>query len=284
MDKEQLKAVVTRALAEDLGCADTALDARLDITASLVPAAQRSRAQIITREPGVFCGQALLEVTFAQLSSDVAIEWHVIDGDVIEANTTLVTLSGPAQALLTGERVALNFLQTLCGTATMTHSYVQAMQDTTCRLLDTRKTIPGLRVLQKYAVRVGGGHNHRMGLFDAYLIKENHIHACGSITAAVETARVKHPDKSIEVEVENHEQLQEAIEAKAHIAMLDNFSIEQIAPAVAQARNKIKLEVSGNITQQNIADYACTGIDFISVGAITKHVRALDLSMRFIRL
>ena len=218
------------------------------------------------------------------MSSDIAIEWHVADGDVIEADTTLVTLNGPAQALLTGERVALNFLQTLCGTATTTRAYVQAIQHTHCQLLDTRKTIPGLRVLQKYAVCVGGGHNHRMGLFDAYLIKENHINACGSITKAVETARAQHLDKTIEVEVENHEQLQEAIEAKAHIAMLDNFSLEQIAPAVTQAKHKIKLEVSGNITQHNIADYARTGVDFISVGAITKHVRALDLSMRFIGL
>lgn len=282
IENSEIQHLVALALAEDLGTAPDAIDANLDITAQLIPAGRQASAQIITREAGVLCGQALLEATFAALSDAVNITWHAHDGDTITDNQVLVTLEGPAQILLTGERVALNFMQTLSGTATCTQTYVQKLAGTQCQLLDTRKTLPSLRNLQKYAVRCGGGHNHRIGLYDAYLIKENHIAACGSIDAAIATARKNAPSKTVEIEVETLAQLDEAIAAGADIVMLDNFSLDAIARAVTKAQGRVKLEVSGNMTLDTLADYAGTGVDFISVGALTKHVRALDLSMRFL--
>ncbi len=280
----EIKHLVALALAEDLGTTSTKICGQQDITAMLIPEKAQASAYIKTREPGIFCGQALLEETFIALNKDVSIEWKVHDGEHINKDQVLVSLQGPARALLTGERVALNFLQTLCGTATITHTYAKQLQGTGCQLLDTRKTIPTLRALQKYAVRCGGGYNHRMGLFDAYLIKENHIHVCGGISQAIDIARQQHPEKSIEIEVENMAQLQEALGAQADIVMLDNFSPEQISQAVTLVQGRVKLEVSGNMTLETLADYAQRGIDYISVGALTKHVRALDLSMRFLTI
>jgi nicotinate-nucleotide pyrophosphorylase (carboxylating) len=242
-------------------------------------------ASVITREAAIICGIPYVAAVFAAIDARVRLDWHVAEGDAITANQSLLTLQGPARALLTGERTALNFLQTLSGTATAAHSYAALLEGTQCRLLDTRKTIPGLRTAQKYAVRVGGGHNHRMGLFDGILIKENHIMAAGSIAAAITAAR--HGAGSgvaVEVEVENLHELSQAIAASADIAMLDEFSLPAMREAVAlnaAAAQPLKLEASGGITDANIREIARTGVDFISVGSITKHVRAVDLSMRF---
>ncbi|MCG3759078.1 carboxylating nicotinate-nucleotide diphosphorylase [Vibrio cincinnatiensis] len=280
--KQQLPLEITRSvtdsLKEDLG---GTLDAAADITASLIPADVHSCATLITREAGVFCGKMWAEEVFKQLGGQVTIEWQVEDGDVLTANQTLCTLTGPARILLTGERNAMNFIQTLSGCATTTAQYVKALQGTQCRLLDTRKTIPGLRSALKYAVACGGGFNHRIGVFDAYLIKENHIIACGGITQAIHTAKQLNPGKPIEVETENLAELSEAINAGADIVMLDNFSFEMMREAVKINTGRIALENSGNITLETIRDYAETGIDYISVGALTKHIKALDLSMRF---
>jgi nicotinate-nucleotide pyrophosphorylase (carboxylating) len=274
-----LREQVARALAEDIGAGD--------LTAALIPEDRGGRATVITREPAILCGIPYAEASFAQLDSRVRLEWHAAEGASVAADQLLLTLEGPARALLTGERTALNFLQFLSGTATVAHSYAVLLEGTPCRLLDTRKTIPGLRAAQKYAVRVGGGHNHRMGLFDGILIKENHIMAAGSIAQAVATSRVT-PRAGrrvpVEVEVENLTQLREAIEAGADIALLDNFSLPALREAVAvnaRAPKPLKLEASGGITDATLRDIAATGVDFISVGSITKHVRAIDLSMRF---
>ena len=274
-----LREQVARALAEDIGAGD--------LTAALIPEDRGGRATVITREPAILCGIPYAEASFAQLDSRVRLEWHAAEGASVAADQLLLTLEGPARALLTGERTALNFLQFLSGTATVAHSYVVLLEGTPCRLLDTRKTIPGLRAAQKYAVRVGGGDNHRMGLFDGILIKENHIMAAGSIAQAVATSRVT-PRAGrrvpVEVEVENLTQLREAIEAGADIALLDNFSLPALREAVAvnaRAPKPLKLEASGGITDATLRDIAATGVDFISVGSITKHVRAIDLSMRF---
>lgn len=251
-----------------------------DITAQLIPADQIATANVITREDCIFCGKDWVIEVFAQLDANVTIEWHIDDGDFARANSTLFTLSGNARSLLTGERAALNFVQTLSGTATTSHYYAKLVAHTDVKLLDTRKTIPGLRDAQKYAVACGGCHNHRIGLYDAFLIKENHIAACGSISLAVAAARTIAPKKPVEVEVENFEELNQALTANADIIMLDNFSLADMREAVAINAGKAKLEASGNVTESTLPLIAETGVDFISIGALTKHCRAVDLSMR----
>lgn len=284
MLENDIRVSVKAALDEDLGHLN-AHDG--DITAQLIPAEQHGEAVLITREEGVFCGKAWAEQVFRQLGGEVAIRWHVDDGDLLVAGQQLCELSGPARILLTGERTAMNFIQTLSGVATLTKHYVDKLAGTHCQLLDTRKTLPGLRTAQKYAVACGGGKNHRIGLFDAFLIKENHIMACGGIAAAVNTAKQLHPNKPVEVEVESLDELQQALTAGADIIMLDNFDVTMMLDAVDinhqfKANNGgAKLEVSGNVTIDTIAQFAKTGVDYISVGALTKHLRALDLSMRF---
>ncbi|MBZ6072291.1 carboxylating nicotinate-nucleotide diphosphorylase [Aeromonas schubertii] len=285
MLQQDITRAVRTALLEDLGGAlttDGQPDAGADITAQLIPTDRHATARIITREAGIFCGKAWVEEVFAQLGGEVEIVWSVADGDRLAPNQELFRLTGPARVLLTGERNALNFVQTLSGVATLTARYVAELSGTHCRLLDTRKTIPGLRTAQKYAVTCGGGKNHRIGLYDAYLIKENHILACGGIAEAITEARRLNPGKPVEVEVESLAELAQALDAVADIVMLDNFDVPMMRDAVALNAGRAKLEVSGNVTLETLADYAATGVDFISVGALTKHVRALDLSMRFI--
>lgn len=276
MKDDALKAAIAddvrRALTEDLGAGD--------VTAALLPADSSSAATVITREDAVLCGTAWFDAVFAQLDSSVRISWLEQDGDDIQAGQELCRLCGPTRALLSGERCALNFLQTLSATATATRRYVAAIAGTGAQILDTRKTIPGLRTAQKYAVRCGGGRNHRMGLYDAILIKENHIAAAGSIERAVSSARQLHPGLSIEVEVENLAQLSQALAACTDIILLDNFSIDDLPAAVALNAGRAKLEASGGITLDNVRAIASTGVDFISVGSLTKHVHAVDLSLR----
>jgi nicotinate-nucleotide pyrophosphorylase (carboxylating) len=274
---DELRRAVTAALAEDLGQKNAELG---DITASLIPATQQAVATIITREDCVLCGSGFVNEVFLQLGNQVSIQWHATDGDRLSANSLICTLQGPARALLTGERTALNFLQLLSGTATTTAHYVRYLEGSNTRLLDTRKTLPGLRFAQKYAVSCGGGLNHRFGLFDAFLIKENHIAAAGSISQAVQQARQNFPGKPVEVEVENLEELKQALTAGADIIMLDNFSTPEIRQAVLLNQGRAKLEVSGNITSERLSELAATGVDFISSGALTKHLQAIDLSMR----
>lgn len=277
MLEQEIRFNVTAALTEDLG---GTLDPSKDITAQLLPAQQEVTAHVITREQGIFCGKAFAEEVFKQLGSSVQINWLVADGEAVSANQRLFTLTGPARIIMTGERTALNFIQTLSGVATVTRTYVDKLTDTQCRLLDTRKTLPGLRHALKYAVTCGGGQNHRLGLYDAYLIKENHIFACGGIANAVAQAQRLHPGKPVEVEVESLAELELALAAGADIIMLDNFTTEDMRTAVSLSAGRAQLEVSGNVTLDTIADYAATGVDFISVGALTKHVQALDLSLR----
>ncbi|WP_061014213.1 carboxylating nicotinate-nucleotide diphosphorylase [Photobacterium leiognathi] len=280
--KQLLPLEITRTVAdtlrEDLG---GEIDPNLDITAGLIPADSQGVATIITREHGVFCGKMWADEVFKQLGGEVTIEWHVEDGDVVEPNQTLCTLSGPSRILLTGERNAMNFIQTLSGCATLTAQYVKQLKGTNTRLLDTRKTVPGLRSALKYAVTCGGGFNHRIGVFDAYLIKENHIIACGGIKQAITTAKQLNPNKPVEVETESLDELKQAIDAGADIVMLDNFTLEMMREAVAFNAGRVALENSGDITLSNIRECAETGVDYISVGALTKHVKAMDLSMRF---
>jgi len=267
---------IERALEEDIGSGD--------LTAALIPASSSARASVITRESAVICGVPYVEATFARIDPKVRIDWKIAEGAVAAANQILFQIAGPARALLSGERTALNFLQLLSGTATAARAYVEQLEGTQCRLLDTRKTIPGLRTAQKYAVRVGGGQNYRIGLFDGILIKENHIMATGSIAKAVAAARSTGTAVAVEVEVENADELEQAIMAGADIAMLDDFSLPALADAVAinsRARRPLKIEASGGVTIATIRKIADTGVDFISVGSITKHVRAVDLSMRF---
>lgn len=263
---------VQRALTEDIG--------EGDITAALISAETQGTATIITRENGVFCGSAFATEAFQQVNNDCEVTWFADDGDWIESRAMLAKVSGPARALLTAERTALNFLQLLSGTATLAKQYAQRVAHTKVRLLDTRKTVPGLRLAQKYAVRCGGCHNHRIGLYDAFLIKENHILATGGISEAVETARHLFPDKPIEVEVETGAELDHALAAGADRIMLDNFSLKALREAVIHAAGRAELEASGNVTEATLVDIAETGVDIISIGALTKHVRALDLSMR----
>ena len=277
---DDLAAQVNRALAEDIGGGD--------LTAALIPPGCPGRASVITREPAIVCGVPYVNAVFARLDPAVRVDWQVAEGESVSMNQVLFTLEGPARALLTGERTALNFLQLLSATATAAHAFAALIEDTGCRVLDTRKTIPGLRLAQKYAVRVGGGRNHRIGLFDAILIKENHIMAAGSIGQAVERARSASAGARdripVEVEVEDLDELRQAIAAGADVAMLDNFSLKGMREAVAvnrAAANPVKLEASGGITLQTVRDIALTGVDYVSVGTITKHVHAVDLSMRF---
>lgn len=269
---------VEQALHEDLG---GEIDLSRDISASLLSADTHSHAVVITREPGIFCGKRWVEEVFIQLGNKTQLTWFVNDGDTLIANQPLFEVSGPASLLLTAERTALNFVQTLSGVATEVRRYVALLEGTRTQLLDTRKTVPGLRSALKYAVLCGGGANHRLGLFDAFLIKENHIIACGSIAKAIEKASWMHPDIPVEVEVESLEELEQALQAGADIVMLDNFSVEQMREAVKLSDNRALLEVSGNVTDQTLRTFAETGVDYISVGALTKHIRALDLSMRF---
>lgn len=269
---QRIRENVKAALAEDIGSGD--------ITAQLIPADQQANATVITREDCVFCGKDWVIEVFAQLDRSVVLEWHVEDGESVAANSTLFSLSGNARSLLTGERAALNFVQTLSGTATTSRYYANLVAHTKVKLLDTRKTLPGLRDAQKYAVAAGGCHNHRIGLYDAFLIKENHIAACGGITAAVSAARTIAPNKPVEVEVENFAELEQALTANADIIMLDNFTREDMRKAVAINKGQAKLEASGNVTELTLPLIAETGVDFISIGALTKHCRAIDLSMR----
>ena len=277
---DDIKVSVEQALKEDLG---GKVDESLDVTAQLIPADHINEATVITREPGVFCGKAWVEEVYRQLGGNVTITWFVKDGDEIVENQELFHLKGNARTMLTAERTTLNFVQTLSGVASVVHQYVKAMGETKTHLLDTRKTVPGLRTALKYAVTVGGGHNHRIGLFDMYLIKENHIMACGGITAAVNKARELNQGIKVEVEVENLDELREALAAQAEIIMLDNFKFEDMIEAVKITNGQAKLEISGNVNLETIGRYASTGVDFISVGALTKNVKALDLSMRFVK-
>lgn len=270
--KNSITENVKTALQEDIGSGD--------ITALLIPAHHQASAVTITREDCIFCGRDWVVEVFAQLDPQVQIQWFVEDGQAVVANTPLFSLSGSARSLLTGERTALNFVQTLSGTATISHEYAQRVAHTQVKLLDTRKTLPGLRDAQKYAVASGGCHNHRIGLYDAFLIKENHIAASGSIAQAVAAAHQIAPGKAVEVEVENLEELAQALTAGADIIMLDNFTLEDMRTAVAINQHRAKLEASGNVTDKTLLSIAATGVDFISIGGLTKHCKAVDLSMR----
>ena len=265
---------VRDALREDIGDGD--------ITAALIPRETSATARVITREDGVICGRSWVDTVFAEVDKSIAVAWQVEDGQAVSANTVLFTAKGPARSLLTAERTALNFLQLLSGTATTCRHYAKLVEGTGVRLLDTRKTVPGLRRAQKYAVACGGCHNHRIGLFDAFLIKENHIKACGGIAAAVQAARESAPGKPVEVEVENLQEFHEAAAANCDRVMLDNFSIEQLGDAVKLNDRGIELEASGNITETSLRAIAETGVDFISIGALTKDCKALDLSLRLL--
>lgn len=276
--EDDIPLTVAQALREDLG---GTVDAANDITAALLPASSTAHAIVITREAGIFCGKRWVEEVFIQLGNKTEIVWHVEDGDAITANQRLFEITGPSALILTAERTALNFVQTLSGVATVVSRYVALLKGTNTQLLDTRKTLPGLRTALKYAVLCGGGANHRLGLSDAWLIKENHIIATGSIREAVEKAQWLQPDVPVEVEVESVDELRQAIEAGADIVMLDNFTVAQMKDAVAFNAGRTLLEVSGNVTEQTLRTFAETGVDFISVGALTKHVQALDLSLRF---
>ena len=263
---------VRRALAEDVGDGD--------ITAALIPADRQAQATIISREPAILCGTAWADEVFRQVDPQIKIEWLAADGDRLIPNQPFCRMSGPARGLLTGERCALNFIQTLSATATRSQHFADLVEGTGVKLLDTRKTLPGLRLAQKYAVTCGGCHNHRIGLFDAFLIKENHIAACGGINAAVAQARVISPGKPVEVEVESLDELRQALEAGADIIMLDELSNEDMRTAVQITAGKAKLEASGGINESTLRAVAETGVDYISIGSLTKDVKAVDLSMR----
>lgn len=264
---------VRHALEEDVG--------QGDITAQLVPADGIWKASVYSREDAILCGRNWFDAVFRHLDDKVDLRWYAADGDPVKPHQVVCTLKGPARSLLTGERTALNFLQTLSGTATLAHQYAKQLEGLDTRILDTRKTIPGLRRAQKYAVRTGGCHNHRMGLYDAFLIKENHITAAGSIAAAVQSARALDAELAVEVEVENLDELQQALQTDTDRIMLDNFSPGDIKKAVAMTAGKAELEASGGITLNNLRRYAETGVDYISIGALTKDIKAIDLSMRF---
>ena len=274
--KDALKTIndaVNTALDEDIGNGD--------VTAASFNNNETATAKVISREAAVLCGQQWFDLAFHKLDSGVTIDWKLSDGDNMEPDATVCTLNGSAKAILTGERTALNFLQTLSGTATKTKTYVDRISGTGAQILDTRKTLPGMRYAQKYAVRCGGGQNHRMGLYDAILIKENHIATAGSVTEAVNEAKQLFPKLKLEVEVETIDQLKQALKTKTDVILLDNFSLSELENAVAITENKKKLEASGNMTLENIREVAKTGVDYISIGAITKHVQAVDFSMRF---
>ncbi|ACO77438.1 nicotinate-nucleotide pyrophosphorylase [Azotobacter vinelandii CA] len=268
----EIAANVRRALAEDIGGGD--------ITAQLIPEGRQARARVITREATVIAGSAWVDEVFRQIDPRVAVRWEVADGERVDADKLLFSLEGPARALLSGERSALNFLQTLSAVATRCRYYANLVEGTPVRLLDTRKTLPGLRLAQKYAVTCGGCHNHRIGLFDAFLIKENHIAACGGIAAAVATARRIAPGKPVEVEVEDLQELDQALNAGADIVMLDELSLEDMHIAVRRTAGRAKLEASGGINESSLRRIAETGVDYISLGTLTKDIKAVDLSMR----
>lgn len=264
---------ISAALAEDIGSGD--------ITANLLPVNKIVTAKIISRQEAIFCGKDFVNEIYSQLDKNIKIAWCVNDGEKIKSNQVLCELNGLARSILTGERTAINFLQTLSSTATLTHFYVQKLSGTKAKLLDTRKTLPGLRLAQRYAVKCAGGNNHRMGLYDAFLIKENHIAAAGSIANAILAAKKIDPNKFLEIEVRNIAELQEALKFadKINVIMLDNFAVGDVKTAVTIAVGKVKLEVSGGISLDNIRDFAQTGVDFISVGAITKTVIPIELSL-----
>lgn len=270
---ENLSEVVAFALREDIGSGD--------VTAALIPTAAMATASVITREDCVIAGQPYFDAVFAALSADVSVEWRVQDGARALPNQLLCTLKGPARSILTGERTALNFLQTLSGTATRVAEYVAEVAGTQVQILDTRKTLPGLRDAQKYAVLCGGGRNHRKGLYDAILIKENHIVAAGSIDRAVEAARSLGSNLLVEVEAETLTQVEEALVAGVDVVLLDNMNCDQLRRAVAMCRGRARLEASGGITISNLREVALTGVDYISLGVLTKDVKSIDLSMRF---
>ncbi len=269
---DEIQRNVRLALQEDVGAGD--------ITAQLIPAERMASARVITREAAVLCGSAWVNEVFRQLDPGVVVTWNAKDGDRVSADQTLFTLSGPARALLTGERSALNFVQSLSAVATRCRQYADLVDGTSVKLLDTRKTIPGLRLAQKYAVTCGGCHNHRIGLYDAFLIKENHIAACGGIAQAVASARQIAPGKPVEVEVENLEELQQALNAGADIIMLDELSHTDMRTAVQLNGGRAKLEASGGINDSTLRSVAETGVDYISLGTLTKDIKAIDLSMR----
>jgi len=271
---EALLHSVRDALAEDIGSGD--------ITAAAIPDTRTVLAAVICRDPAVLCGMAWFNAVFAELDSRVDVTWELKDGDSVQPGRTVCRLSGPARAILTGERTALNFLQTLSGTATLALRYADSVRDLPVTILDTRKTIPGLRQAQKYAVRVGGCTNHRSGLYDGILIKENHISAAGSIQRAIEAARTASPGVCVEVEVENLDQITAVLEAGAERILLDNFTREDLVSAVQRTRNQAALEASGSITLENLREFALTGVDFISIGALTKNVQSIDFSMKFV--
>lgn len=276
MLSEQLRVEIQRniaaSLAEDIGTGD--------LTALILPEAALATASVVTRESMVLCGQAWFAAVFAHIEPAIRLQWLAEEGAEVAADTVLCRLTGPARGLMTGERTALNLLQTLSATATLARRYARAVAGTRTRVLDTRKTLPGLRLAQKYAVRCGGCHNHRIGLYDGILIKENHIFATGSITRAVRAAQALQAGVMIEVEVENLAELQEALEAGAGRILLDNFSLPTLREAVTLAGGRAELEVSGNVSLDSLPAIAATGVDYVSVGALTKHVRAVDLSMR----
>jgi nicotinate-nucleotide pyrophosphorylase (carboxylating) len=271
---ESIRRQVAQALAEDIGSGD--------VTAALLPETEQANARVICRQHAVIAGRAWFDEVFHQLDTAVQIHWQVNDGEQVEPDQLLCELSGPVRSLLSGERAALNFLQTLSGTATCVQQYVKRIEGTAARVLDTRKTLPGLRLAQKYAVSCGGGSNHRIGLYDMVLIKENHILAAGSIAAAVQTARRLSPQLEIEVEVETLDQLQQALDARVERVLLDNMDITTLTQAVKLNAGRAKLEASGGITLDNIREVAETGVDYISVGTLTKDVTAVDLSMRIV--
>lgn len=278
LSKQQLtpaiQANVRAALAEDIQDGD--------ITAQLIPANQQALARVICREPATLCGVEWANEVFRQVDAGLQLHWHANDGDPLQSDQVIFTVQGSARSLLTAERCALNFLQTLSGTATLSRYYADKVAATAVKLLDTRKTLPGLRLAQKYAVTCGGCYNHRLGLYDAFLIKENHIMACGGIGQAIATARQQAPGKPVEIEVEQLAQLEQAISAGADIVMLDNFNLATLQEAVALNQGTVKLEASGNITDDTLLAIAQTGVDYISIGALTKHCRAIDLSLRLI--
>jgi nicotinate-nucleotide pyrophosphorylase (carboxylating) len=268
----EIEANVRVALAEDVGSGD--------ITAQLIPAERQARAKVITRDAAVICGTAWVNEVFRQLDAQVQVHWHVQDGQRAEANQLLFELQGPARALLSGERSALNFLQTLSAVATRCQHYADLVQGTAVKLLDTRKTLPGLRLAQKYAVTQGGCHNHRIGLYDAFLIKENHIAACGGIAQAITAAHKIAPSKPVEIEVESLEELRQALDAGADIIMLDELNLDEMREAVALTDGHAKLEASGGVNEATLRAIAETGVDYVSIGTLTKDVKAVDLSMR----
>lgn len=272
LTQSDIAPLVALALEEDIGSGD--------ITAGLVTADEKAIATVITREPGVLCGTQFVDAVFDAVDSSLEVAWLKVDGDKLKANDTLFTVSGAARSILTAERAALNFLQMLSGTASYSAKLAALVKGTSARLLDTRKTIPGFRLAQKYAVTCGGCHNHRIGLYDAFLIKENHIAACGGIREAIETARANAPGKPVEIEVESLDELSGALNARADRVMLDNFSLDDMRQAVALNNAQAELEASGNVTESTLRDIAETGVDFISIGALTKVIIPLDLSMR----